>query len=380
MVLLLWGIFFVFKKNNLPKKHIDSVKTVNYTVNNLSDKQVKKVVSKTKSKNKDLSKEKDYIKNKEIVLLKKSFNKAVYKIYNLVNNYGNSNKPSAYDVLNNSKMSLLQKFSYSTYYSYLWVDQLLGNFKDIKWLNSFIRSKYFNKFKFIPKEKVVISVDWEKNIDKLLVNSQRAIKRNDKYYYQDKWLVYLTITILKKWCVPGIYKVSYSPTINLTYKCVKLYRKTSKDIVNGELKLNNNISLDIWNKGIDYVEYNILNQENGENNWMLNLPVISKDWKILSNHFTTYGMPYIKMYKNGQLVNGCVLWTEKLINYTDLKNKVLNSSIKEMKWYDTLFLNKKIWFWWRNLNEKKWIWEPWEIMFINKNKGIIKFKYCYNFN
>ncbi len=338
-----------------------------------------KTISSNSIKKNINDKKKNSIKSNDFYA-KKDFNKVVYKIYNLVNNYKNTdNKQSVYDVLNNSKMILLKRFDYNNYYTYRWIDQLIGNFSDIKWLDNFIRHKYFNKLNSLEEEKVIISINWEKKVDKVLVNNQGTNYKNNKYYYKSKWLVYLTVAVLKKWCIPGIYKVSYSPTVNLSYKCTKLYKKTKNNIINWELKLNNNISLDIWNKNIDYIEYNILNQQDGENNWMLNLPVISKNWKILSNHFTTYGMPYIKMYKNNKLVNWCILWTEKLTNYSDLKNKVIKSSIKERKWYSTLFINKKIWFWWRNLNEKKWIWEPWEIMFINKNKGIIKFKYCYNF-
>ncbi len=374
MVLLLWGIFFVFKKNNLPKKYIDSVKTVNHTVNNLSDNQVKKVVNKNKSNNKDLSKEKDNIKNKEIFKEKEEIAKNVNEFYLHPNT-------DLFEQEDNLRMELYDKFKSIRFIKYSFLASLRWDYTGLNNLINYYKIKFWKNILSWYKL-YTYTFKLNQKIDNIIVN-WKALKslKDNKYVYKTYFPFNFNVIFYKDWCVPMVKKKIWYVSewqINVNFTCVKMktINCNSVNLLN-IWKFKVDLSNICWLYWIKTVSYASLNNNIAKKLWYLDLPVFNKDgYKLLAQWFDSYWMPIIILKnKNWQIVHKCVPVYYKY----KIKNKTILNHISVNRYFNAIYWQKNWFPWWWNLDLIRWIRYAGYQQIYDKTNWTFLTKYCYQF-
>jgi len=372
VVVILWGLFFVFKKDNVSQKTVTEVKPTIQT-NNLSNSKSEKVRDVVSNNVKNKENNKNNEKDNELILEKEEINKDVSKYY--LNPW-----IDLFEKEDNLRLELYNKFSKANFLKYTFLALLRWDYGSIEKIKNYYKRKFGkNILSWYKRHTYIINVN--KKVDYIKVNWKDINENNNRFIYETYFPFNINIIVYKKWCVPMLDKnIGYmtKKNININFVCVKMkeYKCSNKNSKIKIWKLQADLSNVCWNNWVRYVDYAYLNGSNAKKLWYLNLPVFDQYWyKLLAQSFDTYWMPVIILKnKDDSIVNKCV---PVFYKYNYDQNKYNHLTVN--RYFDAVYWQKKWFPWWWNLNLVKWIRYAGYQQIYDKTDWTFLAKYCYVF-
>jgi len=311
-----------------------------------------------------------------------NINKKDISIY--VNTYYLQPWKNLFELEDNLRIELYNKFDEKKFQKYIFLAYLRGDYEDVERLINYYRIKFWKDLlkNFVLKR---IRLHISQPVDKVVINDKVAEKVSDRIYeYVTYFPFNFNIIIYKKGCVPYIKKmIGYigSKDIEIGYNCIPLHivncgTSSNNDVVNFkkfQIRLANICS----DHNIKRLEYAYLDHDEAKSLGFLDLPVFDEyGYRLIAQWFNSYGMPIVIMRdEKGDIVNKCIPIFYKYKG-SNLKNFV---NLPENKYMDAIYWQKQWLPWWWNLDLHKWIWYVWYQQLYDRTRGIFLIKYCYKF-